>query len=697
MMHATYEELDRLANEIALDERAQMMIEEASDEGAGSAPALIAQGCFAVYAKLFGEDSVEALAHHHREAIEWHFMSRLAFLRGERPAYLAYFPIWSRGHMKSTVAERMVVVDAFLSAAHKQPGFCLYVSRNKSKVQEHISNIETLLSGGAVRRYFPGLSQVKRNEETNQMRRWTGTFLHTEDNYAVKGGSLDSGLAGSRIEQTRITLIVPDDIDGREDSPVISESRFRQLTTEILPMGQANTLVFYAQNLISRYSVMYRIQKGHARVLTNRKPTQPIPAVRDLVTRLETVGGIVKDVFVSGTPTWGVWDEQRIQDEIDREGLNSFLRECQHEVDQDKEGLALQHYDDSVHVISRSEFARMFGTRDIPSRWYKYVFNDWARTKTKHHANVAGILTVSGQESRLPGSVFLFSPMSFKAATAPEDVAKKILNAISPTIRSSTVTYTWDDLIKSTLQKTNLEHLVTDTTQLIEYRRTLLAKVIPHYVSPILAAQNYSIWRMSHERTDVKKVYRDVFGLPFSGVNPGSDGGLDTLNLLMRVDYNVPHAFRPDQKGFTNFYIVVDDAPDGSVPAYNEALSPDDLHDADLLRYQFKNWRFRDPHLTVMGETEGELLKMNDDFGNGLMMLFHDNCVFAAPLTKEERAMESLPGAVKPAAIAQITDPQERANKLMAQQMLMRREMERVDRPRTRNVMARLRQGLLKR
>jgi hypothetical protein len=246
-----------------------------------------------------------------------------------------------------------------------------------------------------------------------------------------------------------------------------------------------------------------------------------------------------------------------------------------------------------------------------------------------------------------------------------------------------------------TLGKTNLETVITDAAALRDYKRNILAKVIPTYSAPILSAQNYICFRMSHERNDVRKVYQDVFGLPFVGVNPGADGGLDTLNLLMRVDYKTDHAFRPGQKGFTNFYIVVEDDPEtGKVTPFNEALSPDSLHDADLLRYQFKNWRFRDPHLTVAGEKEGELLKMNDDYGNGLMMLFHDRVVFASPLTKMEEMLDSLPEAVKMEAIEQIEDPQTKANRLAARQILINRETERINKPRTRNIMQQLRNKL---
>lgn len=676
-----------------IGEQARRVLEgrqEKGGRGAGDAKRLEAEGWRKWYAELFGRDFVDSLDssetedRHHSEAIEWHWESRRALLRGDRPPHdwFAYFPTWARGNLKSTIAEALVITDAGLSSLYKQPGYCLYLRREKDKLQESVSNIEALLSGDAMRELFPLLSQVARNEETNQRRQWTASFLHTKADYVIRGGTVRSAQAGSRVVKTRPTFIVPDDIEGREDSPVIAENNFVALTTEILPMRQANTLTFWAQNLISRYTARYRIEKGHARVLTNRKPTVPVPAVRDLVTATGVVDGVVRDLYVSGRPTWRVWTPERVQDEINAMGLPAFKKECQHEVEQDREGLVLQHWDDSVHVISRSEFAGRFGTSEMPRYWYKYPFNDWARTKTAKHANVAGILTVSAQNSQLPGCVFMFHPMSFPAASAPDDVAKRLLETISPVVRvekdGQAKSFTWEELIKSTLQKTSLDQLITSTSELVEKRRTVLARIMPRLVGPVLRAQNYHTFRMSHERKDVRRVYSEVFGLPFQASNPGADGGVDSINLLMKVDYSEDHPFRQGKKGFSNFFLVVDDDPLGASgpPPYNDALTPDDLHDAELCRYQFKNWRVRDPYLTVKGEYTDDLLKMNDDFGNGLMMMFHDGIVRAVPLTASENVEAHLNPILQTENILAETD-NERKAKLWQAQIIAKSRIER--------------------
>lgn len=657
-----------------------------------AASELEAKGWRAWYAEIFGPSFVETLDssetddRHHSEAIEWHWNTRRTLIRIEIEALkldrqlragiisqverdtrlaafneerrllsLAYFTIWARGNLKTTIARRVAVCDACLSASAGVGGYALIVGGTKAKVRGTANSINGLLTkpltsrGSEVWRYYPKLAEVKRNK-FGHSQGWTTDLIVTDANYTFHFTGLDEGMAGANEEDVRPTFILPDDIDNRKDSPVIADRNFQTFTSEILPMRQWNTLVFYAQNLISKFSTIYRIWKQLARVLTNRVVTDPIPAVRDLVTKVETVNGIVKDVFISGHATWREWSKPgRIQDEIDTYGLPAFKRECQHEVEESREGLVMQHWRDEIHVISRSQFAAVFKVRDIPREWYKYNANDWARTKTAYHANVDISLAVSAQNSALPGCVFAFHPLSFPAGTAAEDVAERILSKISPYVSVNGQRWKWKDLVESTLRKHNLEYFISEATALMERRRELLAKVIPNLVKPILAAQNYLIFRNSHEREDVRGVMRRVFGLPVDAANPGGDGGVDTLNLLMRVDENAPHPFKSMQ-GYTNFYIVVPDDESRSVAdevyepkPYPDALRPDDLHDEDLFRYQMANCRYRDPWLTAQGEKEGEILKMNDDFVNALMMLVHDNVLSARPLTYREQVTEMIP------------------------------------------------------
>jgi len=628
---------------------------------------LVDQGWRITYRTLFGDrfvdslDSVETDDKHHSEAIEWHWNARIELLKGNRPPndWFAYFPIWPRGNMKTMVAEAMVVVDAVLSVAYKKPGFCLYIGREKDKVKENISNIEALLSSEPVKRYAPELSQVKRNDETGQKRQWTGTFLHTQAQYVIKGATVESAQAGSKIENTRVTFFVPDDIDSRDESPVIAETKFRLLTSEILPMRQENTLTFFAQNLINRYSTMYRIQRGKDAVLANRKPTQPIPAVRDLVTERVTKDGQIRDMVISGKCTWKVWNLIRVQDEIDTYGLPVFLSECQHEVDQSKRGVILYNYDDDVHVISESEFIAAYGSKDVWLTWRKKFGNDWARTKTDKHANVADWLVKSSQDSALPNFTFLMHPMTFPENATAEEVAERALSCLSPFAYKDV---TWEQLRKETKRRTNAEEYTRTEAEKIDYERGALEKVIPIYSKPLLQRCNVQQGEMSHEQNTVRKVYTSIYGLGMKPVNPGKHGGTEEINRAMQVDYNEPHAFRPDQKGYTQWYMVVPDDPeaikDGEYREVNgkkvyrpkpfpDEFTTTDMWDDDLYRFQLKNCRYRPPILTASGEEIDNPEKMWDDVHNRLQMAYCGSPLQGTSLTLEQKVNLIVPQGVR--------------------------------------------------
>lgn len=227
----------------------------------------------------------------------------------------------------TTTGRAMLRTDALMSFAHGRGGYALIPGGTKSKVRGTAMSVEKSLHDPKILKWCPALGQVERNVYGHS-RGWTSDFIATRAGYVFHFIGLDEGVAGANVDDLRPTFIMPDDIDSREDSPVIAESRFKVFTTEVLPTRQGDTLIYWPQNLISRFSVRYRIEKQHAKVMTYRKPTVPVPAVRGLVTEQRTIGGIIKDVVVAGHPTWRVWTLQRVQDEIDTYGLPAFLAEC---------------------------------------------------------------------------------------------------------------------------------------------------------------------------------------------------------------------------------------------------------------------------------------------------------------------------------------------------------------------------------
>ncbi len=476
-----------------------------------------------------------------------------------------------------------------------------------------------------------------------QIKGWTASFIYTKANAIFHFAGLDEGLAGGNLEtdiqehgdgdtrsDVRVTLFVPDDIDGREDSPIQAERRFKALTAEVLAMGQENSLVFFAQNLISRYSTMYRIYSQQARVLTGRKPTKPIPAVLNLeVEQQTTKDGIIQDVFVSGKPTWHVWDNKRIQKEINRFGFPAFLRECQHEVEQSKEGLMHRVYDDNVHAISYSQFASVYGSPDAWKHWFKVPANDWARTKTKYHANVAGYLAVSSQNTPQPGFTFLV-PFSFPADTEPEDVAERLLSRLTPFASDN---LTWRELIDSVWKRVADNISFDSVGDRLAFRSRYYQNTIAEYSRPVLAKYQVKTGVNSHSEDKVREMLNIGFGFSFIPSNPKKTEALETIDLEMRVDYTMQHLFDPDKMGYTRWYVLCPDDRTqrpkrvGNALMYPptpfpDTISPNDLHDEALFRYQMMNRRFLPPKVTELGERIDQPEKLNDDFGQMLQMVY---------------------------------------------------------------------------
>ncbi len=633
--------------------------------------ALINRGWDHLYVPVFGEQAIDGLASHHIEAIQWHWESRLDLLNGRKPTYDAYFPIRSRGHAKSGIARRLAIVDGLLSYAYSQPGYNLYLSRNKDMALKHSKSVETLLQSKRVQTVCEPLAKEQVNEQ-KRSKGWTAKFLYTGANIIYHFAGLDEGLAGANLEtnasegsenddQTavRITFFVLDDIDGRDESPVIAQSRFNTLTTEILPMGQVNTLTFFAQNLINRHSTMYRIHSQQVKVLTGRKPTEPIKAVIDFKSeQITNKDGIIQDIFVSGTPTWNVWDKDRVQLEINRFGLKAFLTECQHEVKKKMDGVILHNYDDDVHVISESEFNAVYGSTAWLS-WRKKLGNDWARTKTDKHANVAAWLTQSPVDTAKPNFSFIRYAMSFPANSAPEDVAERALTCLTPYAYD---TVTWQALRNDILNRANVRAYAKTVMELQDMERGELKRVIPKYARPLLQRCNVQQGDMSHEQDTVRKIYSGIYSLIMRPANPGKYGGIDNIISDMRIDKEQPHAFRVGQMGYTQWYIV---APDDLTREYADGvympkpypleINTETLEDSDLLRFQITNWSMRPAKQTESGETIDEPEKMYDDFCNMLQFFATGAPLSGSSLSTEQRIDLLIPESVKEMQAAAVT------------------------------------------
>jgi hypothetical protein len=390
-----------------------------------------------------------------------------------------------------------------------------------------------------------------------------------------------------------------------------------------------------------------QIYERRVDVLSERRESGPVKAFDELEPDERHPG---KFKIKSAKPTWAGLDMRAARVFLADSGRSAFLAEYQHEFDVDRSEYVLPNWRDEVHVITRSEFTARYGVREIPVRWGTHILHDWARTKSQYHANVAGFLSVAAQNAKLPGLTFLHECMSFEAGTEADDVALRILKALSPTVTVGAISYSWDELQRAALSREHLERFFTSATRLMDARRDVLAGVFPEPVRNLLDRRRVLSLRMSHEAKAARDVYRRVYGLSFVGVNPGADGGVELLNHLTYVDRTRPHQFKEDELlpdgtyrlGASSFFLLVEDdraaAPKGSSSVL--------LHDSDLARYQLRRWRNVPEKISATGAVERGPMKMDDDFGNMLMMRYHDGLPQAAPLSYGEQ-LETLSPVLK--------------------------------------------------
>jgi hypothetical protein len=596
---------------------AQYLAEEAKEK----ARELESRGWLAWYTQIFGEYFTSNLAPHHCEAIAWHWTAVMEKRAGLKVSKSVYPAIWSRGHRKSDIVRAIVAADACLLS----PGYCLYVSCTKGKVRGHAISVESLITHPRLTEYYPQVGVVRRNPE-GASKGWTAEFIYCDAGYIFHYIGLDQGVAGANVDNVRPTIIVLDDVDDREDSPLISENRLHTLTRAVLPTGVRNTLVFMAQNYISRHGAIYKIHSGKEILLTNRAITKPIPAVYNLKTEPRLLDdGLIHDVITEGTPSWSAFDIPRAQEEIDRIGLRSFIAECQHDVEADKSGAILPEWDESTHVVHWEEFNARYGllsgNRECPAHWRRYVCHDWGASEG--HACVVVILAVAAQNSPLPGTVYVEKLFSFPAGTVSGQVAHTLLQWVLRHNQSNMRKY---------IELGLLDRATGDPGDM------LAAGARRRVQEELAKLSSYCMWHMGHDHKAVRDVYRMIYGLPFQPCNPKRAGGIEQIRHHLRVDYTEPHPLRPGAMGYARLYALADGTWEGTHPRWYN--NDDGLK---LLRDQFPEWRWRPAQLTANGMLDERPMKLDDDVGNALMMIFSHFQMAATPLTHDERVVASIP------------------------------------------------------
>jgi hypothetical protein len=558
----------------------------------------------------------------------------------------------------------------------------LYVSSTAKLASNHLTTIREEIEGSQISRFYPSLADPRTGKHDNRYG-WNKELLSTTSGLFIFALGLEEEVRGIKAQSHRPGIIVLDEFDSKNDSPDVVAKKEAIIGGSLFGTQVEDTIILMAQNLIHGHSVATRTVKRRNQLLTERVESGLIPAFTSELD-IQMVG--TKWKVIKGKPTWDYFDEAAFEKFLNSAGPIEVFAEYQHRFDRDREGKVFKQYNDLISTITEEDFNRKFGTLSNPlykppSTWNKYLFNDTARTNTEFHANVAGTLAMSNENTSLPGITFLYDCMSFEEETPPEDVAVAILKKISPMVTYQGTQYQWEALLRVIIGRIGIERFTGNVKEQTKAQRAGLARIIPKFVTPLLASQRYLRFRVSHEAEELRDVFRTVFGLPAEPAAPTDGAGVGLINLAMKVDPEVPDPFgrtvydpitgepRP-LMGMSRFYIIV---PKDKL-RYPEADNPATLRDSDRARYQFTEHRWLPLKVTATGEEERGQEKRNDDFPNGLQFFYMDNMIRARELTPEELAELQMDPSIQLSAIAAETDPEKKQQAYYKREIALQRE-----------------------
>lgn len=277
-----------------------------------------------------------------------------------------FIALWPRGRGKSTTAES-VVADLGIRGART---YCIYVSGTQAQADKHVQTIARMLESDAVAKYAPSIGTPKVSQNGN--RSWNRKMLTTATGYTVEAVGLDKAVRGQKIDWARPDLIVFDDIDEKHDTEATTTKKEEIITDSIIPAGSVKCAVLFVQNLIHSNSIASRLAKqpnetGAAQYLLNRIISGPFKAVEGLQYAQQQAGDIFRWAITAGASLWNGYDLSICEDEINRVGPASYIRESQNDVDNDDPDALMSAEDfERTRVATHPDLARVAIAVDPP-------------------------------------------------------------------------------------------------------------------------------------------------------------------------------------------------------------------------------------------------------------------------------------------------------------------------------------------
>lgn len=465
---------------------------------------------------------------------------------------ITYFAVWGRGLGKSTHAEWLAIAEGCLIGT----GFVLYVSGTAEQAEAHVEAIrDRLETEGNLQKSYPGMRKpAGKGGYTGEHKQygWRQDYLMTANGWAIRPVGLDKAIRGWKRGDTRVSLIILDDIDDDDDSPEVILKKERRIAKKILPMGTARTKVVFAQNLIHSNSVLNRMHTRQTDILALRKGDVAIKSFESI----EIKRGIRNEI-ISGTPTWPHIDMAECQSFLDRSGYDGFMAEYQHSFEGEQSDRVLPEYDDRVlrlHVITWSQFEAKYKMRRIPSDWPCDAGLDIGYTTG--HKSAWTFLTKAPEWAELTGSIFRYRGRAFTAVGIDE--------------------------------------------QAVAVRRDMWPE------------EKIERQFMSHEKLGERMVLNTKHGWHFHPCESAKTAGIAQWRHFLLSDRTKPHPFHRDERGLDGlwklgcpawFDIVSDD----------QLIAPKDDHGLKTHRNQAYGWKMRKVEETKSGMTVEQPLKADED------------------------------------------------------------------------------------
>lgn len=272
-----------------------------------------------------------------------------------------YIACWFRASGKSALGE----IGSIALGARKVRRYGLYVHAIQNKANDHLLNIRGMLEDPKLARYFPSLSRPQVGEQTSHMKGWKMNRLWTAGDLIIDAYGLDAGLRGARLGETRPDFIFLDDLDEDRDSIGMVEKKIEMITKKILPAGDIQRMaVFFMQTLTHRESIMYRLIYGDADFLQDRIVSMgaPLPILTNhkIERKIDPVDQKGKWIITRGTPRWPSMTLEECQGLLNSWGYKSFQTEGLQNVDAPYEGAIFPAFDPVYHVITYSDFMRVY-------------------------------------------------------------------------------------------------------------------------------------------------------------------------------------------------------------------------------------------------------------------------------------------------------------------------------------------------